>query len=128
MRPGVAAVVPDVEPASRAGERRWHATGPLALSALSLGCMAMWIDGNSMLAFGALLLATSLWGPAGILSSLPATFLKVTFPASTCPWHRHSQGDLCVTTRMTVGVKGILSCTDTLHRCLMSGSSSACLL
>lgn len=40
--------------------------------------MALWIDDSPMFAFVALLLATTLWAPAGILSSLPATFLKVS--------------------------------------------------
>ena len=59
------------------GEKRLHAAVPLGCSALALGAMAVWLDIAPALAFGMLLVATLLWGPAGILSSLPATFLHV---------------------------------------------------
>lgn len=60
-----------------AGEKRLHATIPLGIAALSLGAMALWIDEFPMLAFLAMLSATCFWGPSGIISSLPASFLKV---------------------------------------------------
>lgn len=50
---------------------------PLAVSAFALGAMAVWLDIAPALAFCMLLAATLLWGPAGILSSLPASFLHV---------------------------------------------------
>ena len=65
-----------------AGEKRWHATIPLGIAAVALGAMALWMEGSPMLAFTALLLATCLWGPSGILSSLPASFLKVSLKLS----------------------------------------------
>ena len=58
------------------GERRYHATIPFVLATVALAFMAAEIDENPTAAFIAMLVATVLWGPAGIISALPATFLS----------------------------------------------------
>ena len=81
-----------------------HAAGPLLVSALALGAMAVWLEVAPALAFLMLIVATLLWGPAGILSSLPASFLHVrpesqstslpqctSYSASTLLWRLHAQ-------------------------------------
>lgn len=62
--------------AGTAGERKFHATLPFMLAAGALGVMAWLIDTDPRTAFLAMLGATILWGPAGIISTLPATFLS----------------------------------------------------
>ena len=58
------------------GERRYHATVPFVIATAALGCMSAMIDENPSVAFLSMLGATVLWGPAGIISALPATFLS----------------------------------------------------
>jgi hypothetical protein len=59
-----------------AGERKYHAFVPFVIATLALGSMSALIDTNPATAFLAMLCATVLWGPAGIISALPATFLS----------------------------------------------------
>ena len=59
-----------------AGERRWHVTVPLAISALALASMAHTMEHSPSLAFLSLLVATLAWAPNGIMYSYPATFLQ----------------------------------------------------
>jgi len=58
------------------GERKYHAFVPFVIATLALGTMSALIDTNPATAFLAMLCATVLWGPAGIISALPATFLS----------------------------------------------------
>lgn len=66
------------------GERRFHCGVPFLLAAGALCCMAVFMDSDPSAAFASLLMATVLWGPAGIIYSLPATFLQVCSPVR-CP-------------------------------------------
>lgn len=59
-----------------AGERRLHCFVPFVMAAGALSCMALFMDYDPSAAFVCLLGATVLWGPAGIIYSLPATFLQ----------------------------------------------------
>ena len=58
------------------GERRWHVTIPLAISACALAGMAQNMAHNPFWAFFCLLIATLAWAPNGIMYSYPATFLQ----------------------------------------------------
>ena len=50
---------------------------PFLMAAGALCCMAVFMERDPSAAFASLLMATVLWGPAGIIYSLPATFLQV---------------------------------------------------
>ena len=65
-----------VERHAGAGEKRWHVTIPLAISACALAAMSRTMARSPLLAFLCLLTATLAWAPNGILYSYPATFLQ----------------------------------------------------
>lgn len=72
-----------------AGERKLHATLPFLAGAGCLALMGAFLDSNPAAGFAALLGATVMWGPAGIIYGLPATFLQVrTFP-NMCVANHH---------------------------------------
>lgn len=50
---------------------------PFLAGAGCLALMGAYLDHNPAAAFAALLGATVMWGPAGIIYGLPATFLQV---------------------------------------------------
>ncbi|KAK9909692.1 hypothetical protein WJX75_006123 [Coccomyxa subellipsoidea] len=60
----------------RTGERRLHSSIPFLVGAAALTSMAFFMDSDPSAAFVSLLGATIVWGPAGVVYSLPATFLK----------------------------------------------------
>ncbi len=59
-----------------AGERRLHSAIPFLVGAAALTSMAFFMDSDPSAAFVSLLGATIVWGPAGVVYSLPATFLQ----------------------------------------------------
>ena len=63
-----------------AGERKLHATVPFLAGAGCLALLGAYVDHNPAAAFAALLGATVLWGPAGIIYGLPAMFLQARGP------------------------------------------------
>ncbi|BDA42609.1 Putative tartrate transporter [Coccomyxa sp. Obi] len=60
----------------RFGERRLHSSIPFLVGAAALTTMAFFMDSDPSAAFVSLLGATIVWGPAGVVYSLPATFLQ----------------------------------------------------
>ncbi len=66
-----------------AGERRLHSSIPFLVGAAALTSMAFFMDSDPSAAFVSLLGATIVWGPAGVVYSLPATFLQAC-PSSCC--------------------------------------------
>ncbi|KAK9816765.1 hypothetical protein WJX72_004884 [[Myrmecia] bisecta] len=60
----------------KSGERRLHTTIPFAIGSVALACLGYSMSRNPWAAFLSLLAATAIWGPAGIVSSFPATFLS----------------------------------------------------
>lgn len=73
-----------------AGERRLHSAIPFLVGAGSLMAMAFFMDSDPSAAFVALLGATVVWGPAGVVYSLPATFLQASPSAKKVTLHCHN--------------------------------------
>jgi hypothetical protein len=63
-----------------AGERRLHSCVPFLLGAGALILMAFFLGSDPPAAFLSLLGATIIWGPAGVIYGLPATFLQACMP------------------------------------------------
>lgn len=70
----------DISLAVCTGERRLHSSIPFLVGAAALTSMAFFMDSDPSAAFVSLLGATIVWGPAGVVYSLPATFLKASSP------------------------------------------------
>ena len=67
--------------------------------------MAAFMQRDPSAAFASLLFATVLWGPAGIIYSLPATFLQVERPSVLPPGFSAASSSLVRCLKQTLSTK-----------------------